>query len=146
MTQVATPVFDPAGGQIAPGETFEITTATAGATIYYTYGDTDPSTDWTEYTEAVTLPEESGQTVQVQAYAVKEGDDDSEVETATFYTIGYSAAVNATYPAILDTNATQGLGSVCQGIGKSGSDGASISGRRIGASSTTTDLKYETNV
>jgi hypothetical protein len=146
MAQVATPTITPTEGKVAPGETVEITTATEGATIYYTYGDTDPNTGWTEYTDTFDLPDASGTTNTVRAYAVKEGDDDSDVAESTFDTVGYSAAVNATYPAILDTNATQAIGAVCEGIGKSGSDGASISGQRIGASGTTTDLKYETNV
>lgn len=145
MAQVATPTFDPVGGKILAGETFEIDCATSGATIYYTYGDAEPSTEWTEYDGAVTLPEISGSVVTVRAYAVKEGSDDSEVAEETYYTIGYSDAVNATYPAILDTAVSQATGAVCQGIGKAGSDGASISGWRIGASATTSDLKYETN-
>jgi hypothetical protein len=57
----------------------------------------------------------------------------------------YSSAVSAAYPAVVDTNASQDTGAVCQGIGKTGSDGDSISGWRIGASSTTADLKIETN-
>ena len=52
----------------------------------------------------------------------------------------YSSAVSAAYPAVVDTNASQDTGAVCQGIGKTGSDGDSISGWRIGASSTTADL------
>ena len=146
MAQVATPTFSPDGGQVAPGSTFTISCATASATIYYTYGTTSASTGWTEYTGAVTLPSTAGSNVTVRSYAIKATLDDSAVASATFNTIGYSAAVNATYPAILDTNATQGLGSVCEGIGKTGTDGTSIGGQRIGASSTTTDLKYETNV
>jgi len=145
MAQVATPTFTPTGGQVGTSASFELATATSGATIYYTYGDTDPSTTgWTEYTAAVDLPTESGQTVNVRAYAVKAASDDSEVASTTFYTIGFSGAVGASAVAILDTNSTQGLGSVSEGIGKSGSDGASIGGQRIGASGTTTDLKYET--
>lgn len=144
MAVVDTPVFDPVGGKVAPGDTFEITCDTVGATIYYTYGDAPASTDWTEYTAAVTLPEDSGKTVQVRAYAINPGDDDSAVATATFYTVGYSAAVSATAKTVLDTNASQGLGSVCEGINPTGADGASISGSRIGGSPGT-DLKVETN-
>jgi hypothetical protein len=146
MAQVATPTITPAEGKVAPGETVEITTETEGATIYWTYGDTDPSTGWTEYTDTFDLPDASGTTNTVRAYAVKEGSDDSEVAEATYDTVGYSAAVTTGRPAILDTNATQAIGAVCEGIGKTGSDGVSISGQRIGASGTTTDLKYETNV
>jgi hypothetical protein len=62
----------------------------------------------------------------------------------TFYTIGYGAAVSANAKTVLDTNASQGLGAVCEGINPTGNDEASISGQRIGASGTTTDLKVET--
>lgn len=145
MAQVATPTFSPAGGQVGTSASFELACATGSSTIYYTYGTTNPSTtNWTEYTGAVDLPTDSGQTVTVRAYAIKAGSDDSDVATKTFYTIGFSDAVSADAPAVLDTNATQGLGSVVEGIGKTGSDGASISGQRIGASGTTTDLKIET--
>lgn len=56
----------------------------------------------------------------------------------------YGAAVSASNPAIVDTAASQDTGAVSQGIALTGADGASISGWRIGASETTTDLKAET--
>lgn len=144
QTQVDTPVFSPAGGQVNGESTFTITCATGSANIYYTLGDTNPSTNWTAYSGAVTLPVESGKTVAVRAFAAKGNDmTDSAVASVEFYTIGYSGAVSADAPAVVDTNATQGLGAVCEGIGKSGADNSSISGWRIGASGTTTDLKIE---
>lgn len=57
----------------------------------------------------------------------------------------YGAAVSAAAPAILDTNASQDTGAVCEGIGLTGADGASIGGSRIGGAPGT-DLKIETNV
>lgn len=144
MAVTATPTFSPTGGQVGTAASFELACATAGSTIYYTYGTTDFNDEWTEYTAAVDLPTTSGQTVVVRAVATSAGNDDSAVAEATFYTIGFSGAVGANAVAILDTNSTQGLGSVCEGIGKSGSDGTSIGGQRIGASGTTTNLKYET--
>lgn len=145
MTTVATPTFSPTGGKTLPAASVTIACATEGATIYYTYGDTEASTtNWTEYTEAIDLPADSGTTTKIRAYAIKEGDTDSAVASATFYTVGFSGAVGASAVAILDTNSSQGLGAACEGIGKSGSDNTSMSGQRIGASSTTTDLKYET--
>lgn len=48
--------------------------------------------------------------------------------------ITYGAAVSASAPAIVDTAASQATGSVCEGIGLTGADGASISGSRIGGS------------
>ena len=56
--------------------------------------------------------------------------------------ITYGAAVSANAPAIVDTAASQETGAVCEGIGLTGADGASISGSRIGGS-TGTDLKVE---
>lgn len=145
MPATATPTFTPNGGKVAPGSTFTLACATAGATIRYTYGDAPANTGWTTYSGAVTLPAESGDTVVVRAYATSAGNDDSVVASATFYTVGYSAAVSATAKTVLDTAASQGLGAATQGINPSGSDGASISGWRIGASATTTDLRVETN-
>jgi len=55
----------------------------------------------------------------------------------------FGAAVSASNPAILDTEATQSTGAVVQGIGMTGTDEASISGWRIGASATTTDIIYD---
>jgi hypothetical protein len=56
----------------------------------------------------------------------------------------YGAAVSANAPAVVDTAASQDTGAVCEGIGLTGADGASIGGSRIGGSPGT-DLKIETN-
>jgi len=56
----------------------------------------------------------------------------------------YSAAVNATNPAVVDTNSTQETGAAIEGIGLSGSDGVSLAGSRIGGEPGT-DFKFETN-
>lgn len=144
MPTTATPTASPSGGQVNTGSTFTLACATGSSTIYYTYGTTPASpTNWTEYTGAVTLPSDSGKTVTVRAYAVSAGNDDSAVASFTFYTIGYSGGVSATAKTVLDTNTSQGLGAVCQGINPSGADEASISGSRIGGSPGT-DLKVET--
>jgi hypothetical protein len=44
----------------------------------------------------------------------------------------FSAAVSATAPAVVDTNASQDTGAATQGIGLTGADEASIGGSRIG--------------
>lgn len=145
MATVATPTFSPTAGQRNAGASITIATATAGATIYYTLGDTGASTvNWTAYTGPVALPAASGTTSTLRAYAVKSGDTDSAVASGTFYTIGFSGAVSANAKTVLDTNSTQGLGAVCEGIAPTGADGSSIGGQRIGASGTTTNLKVET--
>lgn len=145
MPATATPTVSPNGGKVAPGSTFTLACATEGATIRYTYGDAPANTGWTTYSGAVTLPAASGSTVTVRAYATSDGNDPSAVASATFYTVGYSAAVSATAKTVLDTAASQGLGAATQGINTTAADNASISGWRIGASATTTDLKAETN-
>lgn len=145
MAQVATPTFNPIAGQVNAGDTVAIECDTVGADIYYTFGDTEPSeTNWTQYTEPVQMPADSGTTTNIQAYAVKSGDDDSEVAAGTFYTVGFSGAVSAGAPTVLDSNPVTGIGSVSEGIAPEGSDGESIDGQRIGAPSTTTDLVVET--
>lgn len=145
MAQVATPTFSPTAGQVDAGASVTISCATAGSTIYYTFGDTPASTtNWTEYTAAVDLPADSGTTSTLRAFAIKAGSDDSAVASGTFYTIGFSSAVSASAKTVIDTAASQGLGAVCEGIAPTGADGASISGQRIGAANTTTDLKVDT--
>lgn len=56
----------------------------------------------------------------------------------------YSAAVNANNPAVVDTNASQDTGAVCEGIGLVGANNASLGGSRIGGSPGT-DIKFKTN-
>ena len=56
--------------------------------------------------------------------------------------ITYGAAVSASAPAIVDTAASQATGAVCEGIGLTGADGASIGGSRIGGAPGT-DLLVE---
>jgi hypothetical protein len=57
----------------------------------------------------------------------------------------FGAAVSAAAPAVVDTAASQSTGAVCEGIGLTGADGASIGGSRIGGSPGT-DLVIDTNV
>lgn len=56
--------------------------------------------------------------------------------------VSYGAAVSAAAPAIVDTAASQSTGAVCEGIGLTGADEASIGASRIGGSPGT-DLKVE---
>jgi len=59
--------------------------------------------------------------------------------------ITYGAAVSAAAPAVIDTNATQSTGAVCEGIGLIGADTVSIGGSRIGGAPGA-ELVFETNV
>jgi len=54
----------------------------------------------------------------------------------------YGGAVSATYPAIVDTDSSQGTGAVSTGIGLTGTDEADVGASRIGTG-VTSDLQYE---
>ena len=79
-SKVATPTFSPAAGTYSEVQNVEITTATDGATIYYTTDGTDPDETSTDYTAAIPVAE----TMTIKAIAVKEGMTDSEIATAEY--------------------------------------------------------------
>lgn len=75
---VSIPVISPATSHVWQPFEAEITSATAGATIYYSLvGEDGP---WTEYTEKINVTE----TTTIWAYAEKEDMDDSAVRTVTY--------------------------------------------------------------
>ena len=80
VEQVATPVFDPEGGEVEMGSTVTITCATDGATIYYTVNGDTPSTESNLYSAPIAINE--AQTIK--AIAVKDGMDNSFIATATY--------------------------------------------------------------
>jgi len=51
----ATPTFSPAGGVYATNQSVTLSSATAGASIYYTLDGTDPTTASTKYTGAISV-------------------------------------------------------------------------------------------
>ncbi len=77
---VATPVITPASGEYTTAQEITITTATEGASIYYTLDGSTPSAASTAYTAPFTL----SQSCFVKAIAVKEGMQDSEVAVAIY--------------------------------------------------------------
>lgn len=78
---VATPTFTPASGTLFDeAQEVTITTATEGATIYYTTDGTEPTTASTAYTGSFSITE----TTTVKAIAVKEGMENSGVATAVY--------------------------------------------------------------
>ena len=78
---VATPVINPAGGEVEAGTAVTITCATNEAKIYYTTDGTEPTTGSTLYTGSITVNDE----ITIKAIAVKDGYyTDSEVATASF--------------------------------------------------------------
>lgn len=80
LEPVADPVFSLESGAYTTGTTVEITCATAGASIFYTLDNTNPTAASEEYTGAITLTEP----VTIKAIAVKEGMANSAVVSATY--------------------------------------------------------------
>lgn len=94
---VATPTFSPAAGTYSSAQTVTISSATSGATIYYTTDGTDPTTASTQYTSAIAV----SSTQTVKAIAVKSGYVDSAIGSAAYtinltYTVTSSAGSNGT--------------------------------------------------
>ena len=83
----ATPVFSPAPGSYAPGQTVSLSDANAGAVIYYTLDGSTPSASSTRYAGPITLSEAT----TINAIALASGFPQSAVSSAT-YEIGRLAA------------------------------------------------------
>ena len=96
LETVATPTFNPAAGEVTSGTEVTISSATDGATIYYTTDGTDPTTSSTQGT-SVTITA----TTTIKAIAVKEGMANSEVATAQ-----YTIAGATDYSVIETSNVT----------------------------------------
>ena len=77
---VATPTFNPAGGEVEEGTTVTISCATDGAVIYYTTNGSTPTTSSTKYTGAITV----NSAVTIKAIATKSGCTDSAVASASY--------------------------------------------------------------
>ncbi len=81
FNSVDVPAFSVAAGTVEEGTKVAITCATEGATIYYTTdGSTPTATDGTLYTDPIEILE----TTTIKAIAVKEGQADSPVASATY--------------------------------------------------------------
>ncbi|MEU3462796.1 chitobiase/beta-hexosaminidase C-terminal domain-containing protein [Streptomyces sp. NPDC006733] len=83
---VATPTFNPAGGNYTSAQSVTIADATAGASIHYTRDGSTPTASSPLYSAPISVTA----TTTVKAVAVKSGLGDSAVASAT-YTIGASA-------------------------------------------------------
>lgn len=87
------PVVNPAAGTYTENQTVSLSTTTEGATIYYTTDGTEPSkTNGTAYITPISITGTKGQsvTVTIKAIAVKDGMQDSAVQSFT-YTINLPA-------------------------------------------------------
>ncbi len=74
------PVFSPESGKYTEEQTITITTATEGATIYYTTDGTTPTASSTVYTAPFTI----SQSMTIKAIAMKEGYAESKEATADY--------------------------------------------------------------
>lgn len=101
--QVAAPTFNPAAGSVEAGTIVTISSATEGATIYYTV---DGSTPTTASTQGTTVTIDAAKTVK--AIAVKTGYKDSEVASATFVIEGVDdyATLNTSNVTLSTTGGT----------------------------------------
>ena len=77
---VETPLFSVIPGTYTEGQSVTITSATEGATIYYTTDGTDPTADSTEYTQMISISE----SMTLKAIAIKEGMKNSAVAEAIY--------------------------------------------------------------
>jgi hypothetical protein len=98
-TKCDAPQFSLTEGTVNENSTLEITSATDGASIFYTTDGTEPTIESTEYTGPITISE----TTTVKAIAVKEGSYDSDIASATFTVVPgvYSYAYNFVKPTTL---------------------------------------------
>jgi len=87
--QVSGPVFSVAGGTFSADQSISLSSATPGASIYFTIDGSDPSTSKTRasYAGAIKVAGD-GSSVEIRAYAVKPGFLASSVVIAN-YTINY---------------------------------------------------------
>jgi hypothetical protein len=75
---VSVPLFSPAGGNVLQPIEVELTSATEGATVFYSFESAEGP--WTELEDVLNIIE----TTTIWAYAVKDEMDDSAVRTATY--------------------------------------------------------------
>ena len=81
LEQVAIPTFSPAAGTYTEVQNVAITSATEGATIYYTTdGTTEPTTESAVYSEPIAV----GANMTIKAIAVKDGMENSAVASAEY--------------------------------------------------------------
>ena len=90
-TQTAAVSADPASGTLSSGTTVTLTTATSGATIYYTLTGSDPTENSTRYTGPVAITGTSGETITLKAMAIKAGMENSNIRTFTYTILEPSA-------------------------------------------------------
>lgn len=98
---VATPTFNPPPGTYTSEQAITISTATSGASIYYTVDGSLPTTSSNRYTGSVLI---TGSTNTIQAIAVKSGMSDSSAASGT-YIINYTAIITSPSIPYVSNNA-----------------------------------------
>ncbi|MRN54729.1 chitobiase/beta-hexosaminidase C-terminal domain-containing protein [Paenibacillus monticola] len=130
VEQVAAPTASVPSGTVASGTSVELSSATEGASIYYTRDGSDPITASTLYTGAIVV----NNTQAIKAIAVKIGYEDSEIITAS-YTVEQVAAPTASVSSgIVSSGTSVTLSST--------TEGASIYYTRDGSDPTTVSTLY----
>jgi len=84
LTAAETPTFSPAAGVVSSGTTVTISSATAGATIYYTTDGTQPGTSAGGSTSLYTAPVAITAATTINAIAVASGFANSAVASAVY--------------------------------------------------------------
>jgi hypothetical protein len=130
-TPAATPVFSPVAGTYTTMQSVKITSATTGATIYYTINGATPTTASTKYTAAITVSASE----TIKAIAVAPGHTNSAVASAA-YVIEAPAAAPVFSPVAGTYTATQSVKITCA------TAGATIYYTTNGATPTTASIKY----
>jgi hypothetical protein len=104
---VAAPTFNPPGGAYVGAQAVSLSSATLGATIYFTTNGTMPTNTSAVYSSPLVV---WGDSTTIQAYAHVDGYTDSAVATAT-YVLSWPAATTTN---VLDARQT---GRVFEGVG-----------------------------
>ena len=102
-TTCATPVFSPAEGAVTSGTQVTISSATEGATIYYTTDGSEPTSQSMQYSGAISV----SSATTIKAIAVKDGCNNSEVATAVYTIVNSQVAIPAFSPAAGTYNSAQ---------------------------------------
>ena len=109
----ATPTFSPAAGTYTSAQSVTISSATEGATIYYTTDGTEPTTNSTQYNGAISV----SSSTTIKAIATAAGYDNSSVATATYtiVSIGHEGTEADPY-TVADARAAIDVSTGTQGV------------------------------
>ena len=104
---VATPVFTPAAGTYSTDQSVTITTATSGATIYYTVDGSTPTTSSIQYISPISVAG-NGTTKTIKAIAGKSGLSNSPIVSGT-WTISSTSSITYSISGTISGLTANGL-------------------------------------